>query len=191
MTQDTEAERPPRMFAVYSPTGVHIGLWGDGKIAADVAAESPGNTIEELVAADEYEALHERAEAAERKVLELRAECAMLRLDMALNRDLDQITDEESQDVEGSLRAERDALRTRVDAAQKDAEAWARKCASADDRCEALAAERDVLREALAWYREQARLARLIHSEGDAGRHALADDGGDRARAALTGEAKP
>ena len=111
MTQDTEAGRPPRKFAVYSPTGVHIGLWGDGKIAADVAAESPGNTIEELVAADEYEALHERAEAAERKVLELRAECAMLRLDLALNRDLDQITDEESQDFEGSLRAERDALR--------------------------------------------------------------------------------
>ena len=41
------------------------------------------------------------------------------------------------------------------------------------------------LREALAWYGEQARLARLVHSEGDAGRHALADDGGKRARAAL------
>ena len=49
-----------------------------------------------------------------------------------------------------ALRSERDALRTRVDAAQKDAEAWARKCASADDRCEAIAAERDALREALA-----------------------------------------
>ena len=42
------------------------------------------------------------------------------------------------------------------------------------------------LREALAWYGEQARLARLIHSEGDAGRHALAGDGGSRARAALS-----
>lgn len=41
------------------------------------------------------------------------------------------------------------------------------------------------LREALEWYGEQARLARLIHSEGDAGRHALADDGGKRAREAL------
>jgi hypothetical protein len=39
---------------------------------------------------------------------------------------------------------------------------------------------------ALEWYGEQARLARLIHAEGDAGRHALADDGGKRARAALT-----
>lgn len=41
------------------------------------------------------------------------------------------------------------------------------------------------LREALEWYGEQARLARLIHSEGDSGRHALASDGGRRARAAL------
>ena len=43
---------------------------------------------------------------------------------------------------------------------------------------------------ALEWYGEQARLARLIHSEGDAGRRALTDDGGKRARAALTGEDK-
>ena len=63
MTQDTEAKRPLRRFAVYSPTGVHIGLWGDGKIAADVAAESPGNTIEELIAADEYEALRSERDA--------------------------------------------------------------------------------------------------------------------------------
>jgi hypothetical protein len=41
------------------------------------------------------------------------------------------------------------------------------------------------LREALEWYGEQARLCRLIHSEGDAGRHALANDGGIRARKAL------
>ena len=38
----------------------------------------------------------------------------------------------------------------------------------------------------LTWYGEQARLCRLIHSEGDAGRNALAADGGKRARAALT-----
>ena len=38
----------------------------------------------------------------------------------------------------------------------------------------------------LAWYGEQARLCRLIHSEGDAGRNALAADGGKRAREALT-----
>jgi len=38
----------------------------------------------------------------------------------------------------------------------------------------------------LAWYGEQARLCRLIHSEGDAGRRALDQDGGARARAVLT-----
>lgn len=48
------------------------------------------------------------------------------------------------------------------------------------------AGEVERLREELAWYGEQARLARLIHSEGDAGRHALAEDGGKRAQAVLT-----
>jgi hypothetical protein len=48
----------------------------------------------------------------------------------------------------------------------------------ADPRVQALV-------EALEWYREQARLARLIHSEGDAGRHALQADGGKRAAAAI------
>jgi hypothetical protein len=46
------------------------------------------------------------------------------------------------------------------------------------------------MREALAWYGEQARLAKLIHSEGDAGRHALANDGGKRATAALQESAR-
>lgn len=46
-------------------------------------------------------------------------------------------------------------------------------------------AESGRLRAELAWYGEQSRLARLIHSEGDAGRHALQADGGNRARAAL------
>lgn len=41
------------------------------------------------------------------------------------------------------------------------------------------------LRSELEWYGEQARLARLIHSEGDAGRQALAADGGKRACAVL------
>lgn len=54
---------------------------------------------------------------------------------------------------------------------------------------DALQSEVDTLRGALAWYGEQARIARLIHSEGDAGRQALAGDGGKKARAAL--EAKP
>lgn len=41
------------------------------------------------------------------------------------------------------------------------------------------------LREALAWYGEQSRLCRLVHSGGDTGRKALSDDGGTRALAAL------
>lgn len=44
------------------------------------------------------------------------------------------------------------------------------------------------LETALRWYGEQARLCRLIHSEGDAGRHALAADGGAKARTALKSE---
>lgn len=53
------------------------------------------------------------------------------------------------------------------------------------DLVEVLEAESLRLREALAWYGEQARLARLIHREGDAGRRNLEADGGSRARAAL------
>lgn len=45
--------------------------------------------------------------------------------------------------------------------------------------------------EALEWYGENARLCRLIHSEGDAGRHALSEDGGKRARALLAKHASP
>lgn len=44
--------------------------------------------------------------------------------------------------------------------------------------------------EVLAWYGEQARLARLIHSEGDAGRNALQADGGKRANAILAASKK-
>jgi len=57
-----------------------------------------------------------------------------------------------------------------------------------DDRASAKVDD-GALREALAWYGEQARLARLIHSEGDAGRHALANDGGKRAHTALSAPA--
>ena len=72
---DTKTPDHGHRFAVYSPSGVHIGLWADGKIAADVAAESPGNTIEELVtihhsdaliAAAREQALREAAEVASR-----------------------------------------------------------------------------------------------------------------------------
>lgn len=52
---------------------------------------------------------------------------------------------------------------------------------AANARVERLAKE-------LAWYGEQARLCRLIHREGDAGRHELSADGGERARAALAQE---
>lgn len=55
----------------------------------------------------------------------------------------------------------------------------------AADALSDLQAENQRLREALAWYGEQSRLARLIHSEGDAGRRNLGADGGSRARAAL------
>ena len=53
-------------------------------------------------------------------------------------------------------------------------------------------AERDAdkitrLRAALEWYGENARLARLIHTEGDEGRHALSEYGGKRARDVLGG----
>jgi hypothetical protein len=44
---------------------------------------------------------------------------------------------------------------------------------------------------ALEWYGEQARLCRLIHSEGDAGRNALAADGGGIAREALAAATTP
>lgn len=44
----------------------------------------------------------------------------------------------------------------------------------------------EALEGALKWYGEQARLCRLIHSEGDAGRKALSDDGGRRAAALST-----
>ena len=39
--------------------------------------------------------------------------------------------------------------------------------------------------EVLDWYAENSRLARLIHSEGDKGRNAIAQDGGKQARATL------
>lgn len=38
-------------FAVHSATGVHIGLWDDGKIAHEVLSKYPGGTITELVEA--------------------------------------------------------------------------------------------------------------------------------------------
>ena len=57
------------------------------------------------------------------------------------------------------------------------------------DALEAQAAKLAVLRAALEWYGEMCRLARLIHSGGDIGRHAIAADGGSRAIKALKGTA--
>jgi hypothetical protein len=54
-----------------------------------------------------------------------------------------------------------------------------------EDQRDALQAENARLRDVLEWYGEQARLCRLIHSEGDTGRNALANDGGKKASAAL------
>lgn len=54
----------------------------------------------------------------------------------------------------------------------------------------AVTAERDAMWDALQWYGENSRLARLIHSEGDVGRNAIAADGGSRARAALSTDAQ-
>lgn len=67
-------------------------------------------------------------------------------------------------------------------------EALRTRLANLTERAKAAEAELARTREALTWYGEQARLARLIHHEGDAGRHALQEDGGKRATAAL---AKP
>ncbi|WP_203155007.1 hypothetical protein [Methylobacterium aquaticum] len=52
-------------------------------------------------------------------------------------------------------------------------------------------ADNAMLRDALSWYGEQARLCRLAHSEGDAGRQALDADGGTRARVALARRPRP
>ena len=54
-----------------------------------------------------------------------------------------------------------------------------------ESRITELEAANAELLEALSFYAEHARLCRLIHSEGDAGRSALAKDGGDKARAAI------
>lgn len=39
----------PRYFAVQSVTGVHIGMWENGKIASEVLSEYPGGKIIEMV----------------------------------------------------------------------------------------------------------------------------------------------
>lgn len=58
---EREVPRGKHWFAVQSPTGVHIGLWNDGKIAWDVVAEEgDGYTVMELVDVDEANSLRAR-----------------------------------------------------------------------------------------------------------------------------------
>ena len=47
--RETVARAMPRYFAVWSATGVHVGVWEDGKIASDVLSEYPGGTMRELI----------------------------------------------------------------------------------------------------------------------------------------------
>lgn len=75
---------------------------------------------------------------------------------------------------------------------QKGLEDLRDACREAAARIGALEAEnarlqshRERLERALTWYGENARLARLCHSEGDLGRSNPASDGGTRARAAM------
>ena len=74
------------------------------------------------------------------------------------------------------------ALTTRIDVPQPANEADRDRLAAENAALEAKVAR---MVGALEWYQEQARLCRLIHKEGDAGRLALSDDGGKRAAAAL------
>jgi len=39
----------PRYFGVWSSTGVHIGIWEDGAIAAKVLEEYPGGVVRDLI----------------------------------------------------------------------------------------------------------------------------------------------
>lgn len=59
------------------------------------------------------------------------------------------------------------------------------------EQCAIYRDEIERLRTALTWYGEQARLCRLIHSEGDTGRQALSEDGGKRARDAIAEKVSP
>lgn len=81
-----------------------------------------------------------------------------------------------------------ETLRMQLDMAAQDMRAYVAGLEGAPAQPISLAqleADNTLLRDALAWYGEQARLCRLIHSEGDAGRQALDADGGTRARVAL------
>ena len=81
-----------------------------------------------------------------------------------------------------------DELRTEVKTLRRQAETLKEGWRFSDEGRIEAEAESERLRAELAWYGEQSRLARIIHTEGDSGRHALQADGGHRARAALAQE---
>ena len=85
------------------------------------------------------------------------------------------------------LRAHRDEIEQTRNRLAGELEQARQDLAALRQRVEELERERDELRDGLAWYGEQSRLARLIHSEGDAGRNAIANDGGRRAARLLAG----
>lgn len=87
-----------------------------------------------------------------------------------------------------ALRGERDGLKNRVSCLERLGGEQSTRVMEQATRAKDAERQRDELRKALEWYGEQARLARLIHREGDAGRHALADDGGKRARQAIANQ---
>lgn len=82
---------------------------------------------------------------------------------------------------------QRENAALKIDASNHAADAETVRREREVERRRAEAAEANVarLREQLEWYGEQARLARLITSEGDKGRNAISADGGARARATL------
>lgn len=97
-----------------------------------------------------------------------------------------------ARDLVPALLAERDALAAAKWSAEADVarRLEMHECAMAerDDCIEDWSKANDrikALEGALGWYAEQTSLCRLIHSEGDVGRNALANDGGDRSRAAI------
>ena len=68
------------------------------------------------------------------------------------------------------------------------AELWQARYDNQEAELAALRARLERMETTLRWYGENARLCRLIHSEGDAGRRALDADGGKRARDAIAAE---
>lgn len=78
-----------------------------------------------------------------------------------------------------------DEMRADIETCTAKRDEWADRAMTELGNVLDLRAENDRLRAELAWYGEQSRLARIIHSEGDSGRHALQADGGHRARDAI------